>query len=128
MLGHAIFDAFALGVKPHTRIVSVCQCCPCCCMMAAFPYAGPEARDFFHKLDGVTVQITDTCDGCGKCVETCIWQNVEMVDGRAVQGDACKGCTRCAMVCPIGAVKVAIDNPSFVEDGIARVSSWVDVT
>jgi NAD-dependent dihydropyrimidine dehydrogenase PreA subunit len=128
MLGHAIFDAAALGVRPHTRLISVCQCCPCCCMMAAFPYAGPEMRGFFHRLEGVTVEITDACDGCGECVETCIWQNIEMVAGKAVMGDACKGCTRCAMICPIDAVKVTIDNPDFIEDGIARVSSWVDAT
>lgn len=128
MLGNAIFDAFALGVKPHTRIMSICQCCPCCCMMAAFPYAGHEARGFFHKMEGLTVEVGEACDGCGKCVEPCIWQNIEILGGKAVLGDACKGCARCAMVCPAGAVRAIIDNPEFVEDGIARVSSWVDVT
>jgi NAD-dependent dihydropyrimidine dehydrogenase PreA subunit len=49
----------------------------------------------------------DTCNGCGKCVESCPAQILAMVDGKAkVVGDDCLGCQSCVELCPTKAIKV----------------------
>jgi len=32
------------------------------------PLASREARDLLVKLEGVSVEITEECNGCGRCV------------------------------------------------------------
>lgn len=120
-------DALALGVKDHTKLMTICHCCPCCCITTSMPYASREARDILKKLEGVNVEVTDECNGCQKCVKFCVFGQMSVVDGKAVVGEECKGCGRCAMVCKRGAVKITIDNPSYVEQCIERIGALVDV-
>lgn len=122
-------DAIMMGVKDHHRMMTVCHCCPCCCISTSFPYADKKVRDVLKRLEGVTVEIdADECNGCGLCVKNCVFQQVKVVDKKAVLGDECKGCGRCAMVCKQGAVKITVDNPDYVQACIDRISSYVDVT
>jgi len=47
------------------------------------------------------------CRGCGKCVEICEFNAIELVDGIAKVNEAlCKGCGTCASICPTGAIDV----------------------
>jgi len=58
------------------------------------------------------------CRGCGKCVEVCEFNAIELVDGFARVNDAlCKGCGTCASVCPTG----AIDTHHFTQGQIEAV-------
>ncbi len=53
---------------------------------------------------------------------------MEVRNGKAVVGEECKGCGRCATVCKRKAVTISIDNPTFMEECIKRLSDKVDVT
>jgi len=91
MLGKLKLDAVALGIGPLNRMMSICQCCPCCCMFGFGRYAGREARDFFVRLPGIRVEVDETvCDGCGECVPKCLWGQVSLDGGRAVTGKSAK--------------------------------------
>ena len=127
MLGRLKLDAVALGIGPVSRMMSICHCCPCCCMFTFGRFAGPEARDFFVRFPGVHVEVGEGCDGCGECVAGCLWGQISLEGGRAVIGDECKACGRCATTCPHGAVRVIIDDPRFVENCIESISAWTDV-
>jgi Fe-S-cluster-containing hydrogenase component 2 len=120
-------DAIALGVKDHKRLMTICHCCPCCCVSTSLPFASREVRDILKKLEGVNVEITEECNGCQKCVKYCVFGQMSVVDGRAVVGEECKGCGRCAMVCKRGAVRITVDNPEYVEQCIAHIGALVDV-
>jgi ferredoxin len=128
MLGKLKLDAMALGISPVTRMMSICQCCPCCCMFAFGRFAGREARDFFVRFPGVRVEVGGDCDGCGECVVNCLWGQISLRGGRADIGEECKACGRCASLCPRGAVKVIVDDPRFIEQAIDLVSTWTDVS
>ncbi|MFH1151396.1 MAG: 4Fe-4S ferredoxin [Actinomycetota bacterium] len=128
VLGRFKGDALALGVKDDARLMTICHCCPCCCVTTSIHLASPEMRDVLVRLEGVSVSVSDGCTGCGACVKACIFHQVELVDGIAVIGQECKGCGRCELSCKAGAIKIAVDNPSYVEESIARISSFVDVT
>ncbi len=121
-------DALALGVKDHDRLLTLCHCCPCCCISGGLHNAEREFRDSIVKLEGLSVEVTDACNGCGLCVEACIFKQMSLVDGRASVGEECKGCGRCAAACKRGAIRIAVDNPDYIRRCIERISAFVDVT
>ncbi|MCD4777269.1 MAG: 4Fe-4S binding protein [Candidatus Aegiribacteria sp.] len=48
---------------------------------------------------------TDDCTGCGKCVEVCPYNAIEVIDGDAViDPSLCHFCYRCVEECPEGAI------------------------
>jgi len=121
-------DAIALGVKDSGRLMTVCHCCPCCCVSTGLHLAEPRARGVMVKLEGVEVEVGDGCTACGACVEACIFRQMRLDGDRAVVGPECKGCGRCASACRQGVITISIDNPAYVEECIARIGSAVDVT
>jgi UDP-glucose 4-epimerase len=90
----------------------VCFCCDCCCMVRTdMKQAGPGFRDTIKKLDAVRVEVTDRCEGCGTCAETCFMGAIAVEDGRArIDPEQCKSCGRCSMVCPQQAIQVDFDH------------------
>jgi UDP-glucose 4-epimerase len=87
----------------------------------------PEQGD-----QGVSVTADpDLCNGCGDCLEVCIFGGMEIVDGIAVidreEEGRCRGCGRCERVCAPGAITITIEEGG-VERMIARIESHVDVT
>ena len=122
-------DAIMLGVqRDHHRLMTICHCCPCCCISTSMPLASREARDNLVKLEGVSVTVdAEKCTGCGKCVKACIFKQMDVVDKTAIIGEECKGCGRCAMVCPEDAISIRIEDPSYIDECISRISSKVDL-
>ena len=55
-----------------------------------------KARDFYTL---------DNCTGCGMCVELCPLNNLKLVDGKPVWGDACTHCMACICKCPAEAIE-----------------------
>jgi dihydropyrimidine dehydrogenase (NAD+) subunit PreA len=46
------------------------------------------------------------CTGCGRCVDACWHEGIDIVDGLAAKAEACIGCGYCFQVCPTGALRV----------------------
>lgn len=51
-------------------------------------------------------QVSETCIGCGKCVDVCWHEGIRMEDRRAKKTEQCIGCGYCFQVCPTGALYV----------------------
>ena len=52
---------------------------------------------------------TDSCEGCGDCVETCPSSMFELKDGKAVlvgNQDDCLGCEACVSICRTSSITV----------------------
>ncbi len=128
LIGRNKLDAEWLGVSPGEKLLTVCNCCPCCCLWKILPDLNPEIGRKITRMEGVHVKVTDACVGCGTCTEgVCFVDAISLVDGKAVISDECRGCGRCVEVCPESAIKMTIDNSKFVEISIERVLSAVDV-
>ena len=130
LIGRNKLDSVWLGAGPREKLLTICNCCPCCCLWRIIPHVSAEFADKVHRMPGVTVQVSDRCVGCGTCTQdrTCFVQAIHLVDGRASIGEACRGCGRCADVCPQHAIEVRVDNVQFVQETIGRIAACVDLT
>jgi len=132
-LGHLIgrnkLDAMWLDAFPGENLLTVCNCCPCCCLWRTIQDLHPDIAKKITKMHGVTVEVTDDCVGCGTCTDgVCFVNAIRLVDNRAVISDECRGCGRCVEVCPNDAIRLSIDDTDYFEKSVKRVSSAVDVT
>ena len=129
LVGRNKLDTVWLGVGPGHKLLTVCNCCPCCCLWRVLPYVALDIGAKVARMPGVTATVSDQCVGCGTCTESvCFVDAIHLVNGRAVRSDACRGCGRCVSVCPEGAIEISIDNDQFVQEMINRISSLVDVS
>lgn len=59
-----------------------------------------KTRFDFHGLEKAKVDQAK-CTGCGKCVQTCRFNAIDVKDGKAyVNTTFCEGCAACTYVCP----------------------------
>jgi len=128
LIGRNKLDAVWLDVSPGNKLLSICNCCPCCCLWKILPHLANSISSKVTKMPGVDVSVTDLCDGCGICARgICFVDAIKMIDGQAVIGQECRGCGRCIRTCPINAIRISIDDKNFYKKSIARISSAVDV-
>jgi len=129
LIGRNKLDTVWLGVGPGERLLTICNCCPCCCLWRILPHVSEQIERKIARMPGVTVSVTERCVGCGRCAAgVCFVDAIHMRDGRAEISDACRGCGRCADMCPSHAIEVAFRAGESIAESIARISSRVDVT
>lgn len=129
LVGRNRLDTVWLGATPGHKLLTICNCCPCCCLWQVLPQLSPLIGHKIARMPGVTVAVTEQCVGCGDCTRGVCFVNAIHLDGqRAVIDDACRGCGRCIEVCPAGAIELTIDDARFVEKSVARLSTLVDVS
>lgn len=129
LIGRNRLDTVWLGVGPGDRLLTVCNCCPCCCLWRILPHVSDEIRAGLTRLPGLHVSVTDRCTGCGVCASgVCFVDAITLSDERAVIADICRGCGRCVAVCPQDAIEMTIEGEGVVDAAIQRISSLVDVT
>jgi ferredoxin len=128
VIGRNKLDSAWLWVSPADKLLTICNCCPCCCIWRAVPCLDPRISDKLTRMPGVELRVTDKCEGCGTCVEQCFVRAIRIEDGRAKITEMCKGCGRCAEACPNGAIELKIDVPRSVESAVERIAPLVDIS
>ncbi len=127
LIGRNKLDAVWLNVSPGNKLLTVCNCCPCCCLWRMLPDLKSDIGSKVKKMPGVSVKVTDTCTGCGICADICFVNAITIQDGKAVISEQCRGCSRCASACPQNAIEVTIKE-GCIETSINRISELVDIT
>jgi len=129
LIGRNKLDTVWLGVGPGNKLLTICNCCPCCCLWRALPNFSSQISAKFTRMPGVSVTVSDRCVGCGTCAQdVCFVEAIRLVDHHAIIDDACRGCGRCVDVCPQEAIEISVEYSQFVEQSIARKSTLVDVS
>ncbi|MFP4040554.1 MAG: DUF362 domain-containing protein [Desulfosudaceae bacterium] len=128
-IGKSKLDTQWLGIGPGEKLLTICNCCPCCCITRSLPYAALNLSEKLVRAPGVTVQVGDNCLGCGHCVDShiCFANAISMEADRAVISDDCRGCGRCVSACPAEAIHLSIDPEVFLETSIASLESIIDL-
>jgi len=127
LIGRNKLDSSWLSARPGERLLTICNCCPCCCLWMMLPNLRNDLSEKVQKMPGVEVLVNGDCSGCGECVASCFVKAIDILDGRARIGDGCRGCGRCADTCPEGAIEVALDgryDPAGLE---SRIRDIVDI-
>jgi len=130
MLGRLREDSWLMGTLPDNgHFMTLCHCCPCCCVVSTAKYATKLIRDIFQRMEGIKVNLNRViCTGCGQCLEVCIFDARKLIDGKAIiDQNKCLGCGRCEMKCPNEAITITIEDSSCIDELIARIGTFVDV-
>jgi len=129
LIGRNKLDTIWLGVGPGNKLLTICNCCPCCCLWRILPYVTEQIGDKVAKMPGVTVTVSDRCTGCGTCLDgVCFVDAIRMVEGRVLHTQACRGCSHCVTVCPSGAIEISFAYDTAIQDSIERLSRLVDLS
>jgi ferredoxin len=129
MIGKFSFDLRWLNpeVGPAENLVTICNCCPCCCGMRTIRGIKDELREQqLARMPGVEIEITNDCAGCGLCVEQCMFTGINLVNDKAVINEKCRICGRCVDVCPSQAIKITLKSKTAVNDAIKDITSRVN--
>jgi ferredoxin len=125
-VGKARVDNPLFGVKDRGRLMTVCFCCECCCLTRFTTHLPVKILEqLFPPLEGLSIEVTEECTGCGTCVDHCFIKAMRLENDRAVMGVQCRACGRCASVCPSGAIKIAITQDDFLDRASERIRSYV---
>lgn len=129
LIGRNKLDTIWLGVGPPEKLLTVCNCCPCCCLWKVLPVIDERIGENVSRMPGVRVEVTDQCAGCGRCTrDVCFVGAIRIENKQAViDSDMCRGCGRCASVCPNDAIAVLVEDADFIGRTIRRIDSAVDV-
>ena len=129
MVGRIKFDSLVFGAHPAHKLLGICSCCPCCCILGVAPQLAPQIGDRISRLPGVMVRVTDRCVGCGTCSSgVCFVDAIRQCDGHAVISDICRGCGRCVDVCPNDAIELSIESESAMEQVVEMMQRVVDIS
>ena len=126
MIGKVRIDNFIYMTPDRGKLLSLCFCCDCCCILTSYKHVpGPYLDGIIEPIPGLVIEVTDTCVGCGACLETCAFNAITIENGRAVHNSQCRGCCRCERFCPFNAVKVSIRNDKYADEVKNRIRSHV---
>ncbi len=128
LVGRNKLDTFWLKIGPGNKLLTVCNCCDCCCLWRILPHVSKKISSKVTKMPGVTVTVGDACTACGTCIEICFVHAISIVDEQAIISEMCRGCGRCVAVCPQNAITLTIDRMENLEDSIEKIGSLVDLT
>lgn len=104
-----IAEEAGLVLQPSNskKIVNICCCCGDCCgvlrNLKGYPKPASLASTPFFAVTN-----TETCQGCGVCVDRCQMDAVHLKDEKAsVDTDRCIGCGLCVSTCPTDSMALA---------------------
>ena len=126
-IGRNRLDSIWLGTKPVEELLTICNCCPCCCLWGVIPDITPRISQKINAMPGVEVLVTEICQGCESCADgSCFTNAILMENGRAVITPACRGCGRCVDICPEGAIQLTIEGEHNIQAAIHRLERLID--
>jgi len=129
LIGRNKLDSVWMGVGPGDKLLTICNCCPCCCLWGTLPHLSPQISSKIKPMPGVTVTVNGQCTGCGTCTQgICFVDCIHVLDGQAMIGEECRACGRCVAICPQEAIVMSIESTQSVQDSIARLQPLVDLS
>ncbi len=130
MVGRNKLDTIWLGATPGRKLLTICNCCPCCCLWKALPRLDPMISRKVTRMPGVSVTVNEACRGCKLCTRgICFVDAIHMNGETAVIDQArCRGCGRCVELCPLDAIDLTLVEPAFMQATIDRLSPLVDLS
>ena len=129
MIGRNRLDAQWLGVSHGEKLLSICNCDPCCCLWRIAPTLATKIGSKIQKMPGLEIKVTDKCIGCGTCTKgICFVNAIQLIENHAQISKECRGCGRCVEICPEKAIQIIVNDTEFVSKSIKKIEKLIDVT
>lgn len=128
-IGRNRLDSVWLGATPSEELMTICSCCPCCCLWGLVTDLTPQIGQKITRLPGVDVAVNGNCVGCGTCADgVCFADAIRVSNGRSEISLACRGCGRCVEICPEDAITLTMDGKENFEEILQRLDQLVDLS
>ena len=128
IIGRNKLDSMWLHTGDKKDLMTICNCCPCCCLWNMVRDISDDISATYRKMEGVEVSVDkDKCIGCGSCAEICFTKAITIVDGKCTLDDRCRGCGRCVDACPNDALTISFDR-DMVAPEISRLEELVNLS
>ena len=66
VIGKNKLDAGWLGVKDDEKLLTICNCCECCCLAGTLRVSSPKVSEVYQRMPGVHLEVQENCVGCKK--------------------------------------------------------------
>ncbi|MHA2103691.1 MAG: indolepyruvate ferredoxin oxidoreductase subunit alpha [Candidatus Hodarchaeales archaeon] len=127
LIGRNKIDIVWLDLHPGNKLMTICNCCECCCLWRMIPNVSKLIQNKITKLSGVKVEVNDNCIGCESCSDVCFVNAIEYINNKAVISTMCRGCGRCVEHCPNDAIQLTLTDEEVVIKTISSLDELVDV-
>lgn len=130
VMGRNKIDTVWMNIGPKEGLLTVCHCCPCCCLWKVIPNLNDAISDKIEKLDGVTVEtISEKCIKCKRCLNDICFADAISFNSTTnqieINQNECRGCGACVNTCPHDAIKIDYTKKS-VDKLLNRIDNLVD--
>ncbi|MDI6643764.1 MAG: 4Fe-4S binding protein [Methanobacteriaceae archaeon] len=129
IIGRNKIDSVWLNTGPKEELLSICHCCPCCCLWKMTPKLPENLGRSINPMIGARIEFNNKlCIGCGKCAKknVCFMELITMDDGKAkIDLEQCRTCGQCVEVCANNAITLDVDNDA-IKRSIEKVETLVD--
>ena len=129
IIGRNKIDTVWMNVRPGKGLLTICHCCPCCCLWKVYPNLDESISNKLEKLDGLTVTLNeDKCRMCKKCLdETCMFDAISLKDNRtSIDFDICKGCGLCVNACKFNAITIDYTDET-IDNVVNRMDNLLEI-
>ena len=117
-----------MNVRPGKGLLTICHCCPCCCLWKVYPNLNTEISGKLEKLDGIEVKFhEDNCKKCKKCLNACMFKAIDFIDDKiSLDSDKCRGCGLCVNSCNFGAITIEYDDET-IDSVVNRMDNLIEI-
>ena len=129
IIGRNKIDTVWMNVRPGKGLLTICHCCPCCCLWKVYPNLDDDISDKLEKLDGVSVRLhKDRCKKCLKCLKgVCMFQAISLKDDEiTIDHDICRGCGLCVNTCKFDAITIDYTEKT-IDNVVSRMDNLIEI-
>lgn len=129
VIGRNKIDTVWMNVGPKEQLLTICHCCPCCCLWKVLPDLNDDISDKVMRLEDVEVHtIEENCKMCKKCLgdDVCFGNAISLENGKvSIDQNKCVGCGHCIQKCKFDAIELTYTQKS-VDAVLNRIGELVD--
>ena len=129
IIGRNKIDTVWMNVHPGKGLLTICHCCPCCCLWKVYPNLDDEISDKLEKLDGVSVELHDeNCKKCKKCLDdVCMFNAISFKNNKiTIDRNICKGCGLCVNTCKFNAITINYTDET-IDNVVNRIDDLIEI-